>query len=441
MKLTPTSEQEAAIEKIVSEPTKSALIAAELGTGKTLISVEAALRLGVRTVLVAAPLGTRVGWERRFAGQGWTAPIHRVTSKAEGKAAFEALKAKQAGVYIVGREYLRRLDWSKVKPDLVIADECHFFANRKSVSNRKMNSIKSTYRFGVSGTWFGNKFENAWAITRWLWPDKTIVDNSFWRWASQWAKIEYDPFAGQKITGEKNPGAYVAQLPCYIYIKAADFDVVEDVRYVELTPTQRKMYNQMELESVAWLGENPLVSEVPITQRIRLRQMTLGTVTFNAEGEVDFALNCNSGKIEMLKEILSDLDDEPVLILTDSARFAKVVKHRLGDKAALWIGGVSHKEREALIDSFGRSVQYLVATIPAIAEGVDGLQDRCANMVWLSKSENALMNEQVSKRLVRTGQTRPVTSYEIVAENTLDEGVMSRLLQTMLENRQSLGRK
>ncbi len=231
---------------------------------------------------------------------------------------------------------------------------------------------------------------------------------------------------------------YVTKLPCYVEFPTKVGEAVTETRYVDLTPAQRKMYEQMEADSLAWLRDNPLVAELPVVQRIRLRQMTLGTVTFDDEGGIGFDLDCKSSKLDALREILADLEDEPVLILTDSQRFAEVVVHRLGDKAREWSGKVSHADREKLITDFGKNFRWLVATIPSLAEGIDGLQQVCANVVWLSKSENMTLNHQALGRLVRTGQQRQVTSYEIVARETLDEGVLSRLIENQLEMAKSL---
>ena len=67
-KMTPTEDQEHAIRRMVAEAddTGGVILGAEMGTGKTLICVETALRLRAEVILIIAPLGTRVGWERTF---------------------------------------------------------------------------------------------------------------------------------------------------------------------------------------------------------------------------------------------------------------------------------------------------------------------------------------------------------------------------------------
>jgi len=424
----PTQEQETDILRIMEEPTKAALIGSEMGQGKTLTAVEVATRLDVKTIVVICPLSVRVNWERTFARQGNLLDQRRIDGTKKGKAAWEMLAHNEPGIYILGREFFRTKDWSKIKPDMVIFDEVHAVQNRKSIGFRKLKLLKPTWKLALSGTPAGNKFQGMWSITRWLWPN--IIDRSFWRWVTDWARSEEDYFSGIKILGEREPGAFVSSLPCYVRREAnLETEYVQEIRYVELTPAQRKLYEQMEKDSLMWLEENPAVAEVPIVQRIRLRQVTLGVPYINEYDEVDFNLDCKSSKIDALNDIIKDMDDdEPLLVLCESAKFVKVVAHRLGDNAREWSGDVSHAERDRIKQDFiAGKFRFLVATIPSIAEGVDGLQEVCNHVVWLSQSDNGLLNEQAAARLHRTGQRRHVYSWVIQAENTYDSGVFNNL--------------
>jgi SNF2 family DNA or RNA helicase len=122
------------------------------------------------------------------------------------------------------------------------------------------------------------------------------------------------------------------------------------------------------------------------------------------------------------------------LILTDSRKFADVVVSRLGDKAMAWHGEVSQVKREERKKKFiDGDIRYLVAVTSAIAEGVDGLQHATRNILWLSRSDNRLLNEQAMARVMRQGQTRQVRSVEILAVDTYDDGVLSSQLQSAFE--------
>jgi superfamily II DNA or RNA helicase len=325
--------------------------------------------------------------------------------------------------------------WSKV-PDLVLFDEVHRAQNRSSKTFKTLKQVKAGFKMAMSGTPTGNRFDGAWSVTKWLWHDK--IPNSYWEWVDRWCAVQYDHFApnNKKIVGEKVPGSFFNSLPCYVRIESKlDVEIEKFIKYVELTGEQRKAYDQLEKSMITWVEGNPLIVEFPITLRARLRQATLGMFSVDNEGDVTFADDCKSSKIDAMFEILDDeWDGEPALILTDSRKFADVVVSRLGDKAMAWHGEVSQVKREERKKKFiDGDIRYLVAVTSAIAEGVDGLQHATRNILWLSRSDNRLLNEQAMARVMRQGQTRQVRSVEILAVDTYDDGVLSSQLQGAVE--------
>lgn len=429
---------------MISEQTKSALNASLMGTGKTLMAVEVAKGINAQTVLIIAPLNTYWGWYDTIQRQtDYQSTIYKIDSTTKGKVAMDELSAGVAGWYFIGREYFRTKDWSKIKPDLALVDECHFAQNRKSKSFTALKTLDAGFKLSMSGTPFGNNFEGFWAVTRWLWKDTNIVNKSFWKWVEQYAKTDYSPFAGVEIVGERNPGQFANSLPCYIRLKPKhNLEVVQEIRYVDLTPAQRKIYDKFERDLVVWLEENPMVAEVPIAARIRLRQITLAVPSIAPDGGVYFEDNAVSTKYKALQEILEDNPDDSVLILTDSQKYAKMVTNRLNAKhevAFEWSGEANQKQREAAKQRFlSGEIKYIVAVIPAIAEGVDGLQDVCSTVVWLSHSDSNLMNQQVLDRIRRRGQKEAVKVYDIIARDTYDEGQLSTLVEKQLQTNLSL---
>jgi superfamily II DNA or RNA helicase len=443
--LTPTAEQAKAIAKIVTEPTRAALNGSTMGAGKTLIAVEVAKGLGAETILIIAPLGTRLGWKVTFERQGVTLPFKWISSSKEGKQARDDWQWQLPGIYFVGVEYFARLGWEGARTrsktwakvaDLVLFDEVHRSQNRNSKTYKTLKQVTGGFKLSMSGTPTGNKFEGAWAVTKWLWDES--ISNSFHTWASIWCKFDYNHFSpgGKQIVGEREPGAFFSSLPCYVRIESElDVDIQEDTRYVELSLPQRKAYDALEKNMITWVEGNPLVVEFPITLRARLRQASLGMFSVDEVGEVTFDLECKSSKLDAMLEVLKDdWDNEPALILTDSRKFADVVVHRLGERAKAWHGNVSQAEREdrkkAFIDG---DLDYIVAVTAAIAEGVDGLQHATRNVLWLSRSDNRLLNEQAMARVMRQGQTRAVRSVEIIALDTYDSGVLSSHMEKAIE--------
>lgn len=441
--LTPRPEQERAILALLDNATKGSLNASLMSSGKTLMHVEQGIRMGAKRVVIIGPLGTVDGWQNAMSTQsGGTLRLRHITSKKDGLAHYRALISGEAGWYFIGREFFRssKIDPEKMKHvDLGIYDEVQMAASRSSVGHKKLMRFQPDYRVACSATWFGNKVENMWSVSRWLWPE--LTDRSFWRWANQWLTMEFDPFAGKKITGEKVPGAYAKSLPLYIRIEPTLVELMEpEERWVDLTPTQKKMYDQMEKNMFVQLSEESyLVVEVPIAMRTRLRQLTMATFqTREVERrgevveEVFFPEGAKSSKFDELTELIAENPDEPMLILSDSAQWVELAASRLKNSFA-WKGGVSQELRnQAKADFIDGKIKYIVAQIAAIGEGVSDLQFGSNIIVWASQSDSNYLNMQARGRIHRTGQERPVRQIFIKARDTIDDEQHLNLLNKQI---------
>jgi superfamily II DNA or RNA helicase len=448
--------QERDIEKLIAND-GTGLVATQVGGGKTLIAIEVAKRLKTKTNFVIAPKGThKRAWERTIKLQIPNAVVRYVNSSADGKQAFLDMEAGIEGWYLISPEFFRNYHWRGIEPDLAVFDEVHRASNRQSKTAKMLHTLKAKRRIGMSGTIAGNKIEGFWSVLRWVYPE--VAGRSFWGWVEEYCETKVDFFAGKIVDSEKTPGRIVTSIPCYIrhlkrerccdlHPNGIDHElpaVQEEVRTVELSVAQRKIYKKLEKDLFVWLGDNPLAVEAPVAVRTRLRQITLGVPMIDEETqEVNFAEDCESSKLSEFFQIISDHPEgEQMLVLTHSQKFAKVTVARLrkaGHTAFEWSGQATQKVRdEALEDFIAGKVQFIVAVISAIGEGTDGLQEATNVVVWLSKDDNRLLNEQASGRLDRRGQKKSVISYEIIAEDTYDEGQYSKLIQDKIKMNHSL---
>lgn len=510
------------------------LLALDVGLGKTLVATDTLrnldfqgkISLATGRVLIIAPLNTHDGWQRtllRQFGEDLPVRVHpsgsRKTKKAEQW--WESLANHDPGVYIIGweafrgtgtreqrQEYKRACEEArelgKTLPprpiymywrvygqfEAVIADEIQRASNRRSTTTKTLWTVDAKWRYGLSATPAGNKVEGYWAVAKWLWPDKYP---HFWPWANNFCSVEWDPYSGKKVAGEKSPGLIVRDFPCYIHRTQRQVlkelpEVIEREILVDMLPAQRKIYSQFEGEALAWLENHPVATPLPITQRLRLRQVALGvprvesvnrrhrrepemtpgefeqmlpsfveqgaseqeieqlrtelTTTTWHEADVDevtFSDTARSNKIEALKEIIKDLPHaEPVLVFTHSARFIPAVVHQLNKAkiyAVEWSGRTSTEERQRIKESFGArgGPQVIVAGLGAIGEGVDGLQRVCSTEVWLSQHDNNMLNMQAKGRLLRLGQEEVVNRFVIKSRDTIDLRVYERLAENTQE--------
>jgi hypothetical protein len=441
-----------AVDRMVNEPTRAALNASQYGTGKTVVTVEVGQRVAPNGVkLVVAPLFTKYGWQTTISGQYPDQSIKFINSKKSGQQALLDLLAGVPGWYIIGREYFasRRIH-SQIAPvspriDFLAYDECARWANYKSQGFKMMKQMKPGYRMALSATPGANKFSGLFAITHWLWP-KYEGHDSYWKFVADHCETEIDYYAGVIVKGEKEPGSYVSSLPCYVRLEK-DFGepIIERIE-IDLSSAERKIYETFERALIVWIKDHPLIAKFPIVKRLRLRQMTLGTVALEIDADgnekVFFDKDMKSTKYDTLLSYLG-VHPEPALILTHSAKYANVVAYQLvrdGYKALPWTGEVPEDLRQAMKLAFEADggLDYIVATIGSIGEGIDGLQKRARLMIWLSRDDNNMLNEQAFRRLHRRGQERQVVSVDIVARDTYDDGQLSKLVEQAIQMNASL---
>lgn len=402
-------------------------------THNTLVAVEAILRADTKVNLIIGPLNTFLGWSKTFKRQGGS-DLRFIDARKAGKQALEDLVSGVPGNYFIGPERMRTMVWGDFPVDFVVLDECHRIASRKSKTFKTFKTFKSEYMVSMSATPAGNKVEGLWSVGKSLWPD--AVNNSFWKWCTEYLVEVYDPYTYKKYGGERQPGRILHDFPSVaempnIYTATPAIHEIE----VELNPTQRKHYRELEEDAITFLEENPLIAELPGTKYIRLIETTLATPSVDMVwddelGEerqhVYFKDDARSTKADAILEILADLqvaEPVPVMIYTHSRKFATFLTKRLqsrGIEARQFVGGMSTDERAWKMENFGKDFSVMVATIQTISEGTDGLQDRCANEIWASVSDNGILNEQAIGRLSRQGQKHKVNRFVLMAKDTVE---------------------
>ena len=502
------AKQDAAIEKmLLPESDGGALLAFDMGLGKTRTACMFARKYEARVVLVVVPLQTMEDWQKTVEEQYPGMPVRIIkgdpkgAKKTPGADAMTAFRWRQKGVYLVTHQYWEGQAWVQEpikkrrkteeqryrKVDsgawrggnfLFVFDESHRAANAQSWTFMALMNLTpfaegGPFKLSMSGTFMGDRFDGAYGATKWVWPHRTdIIPRSIFDWRTMWAEVKYDRFAprNQKVVGEKVEGAFVSALPCYIREESNMPPTIPHTVMVDIYPEQRRVYGELDDKMVAWINENPLIAEYSITKRARQRQATLAMPTIEFDEvtgalEVSFDDDAESAKVDALfKEMdgkgeLGDLlVGEPLLLLTDSQQFARLLTLRLneryGDYAREWSGKVAREKgkqkrtadrpyRKGIKQDFiDGKIKYLVGVQAAMGTGTDGLQYTTAHIVvHMSKSDYRINNEQGVSRLNRTGQEQEVHEVSFIARDTIDTGQWSAQMETAVKQMRSMRAK
>lgn len=424
---------------------RSALIANEMGTGKTYeaIALDLVRRSAIpqtnkswTPTLVVAPLTIlETTWKRHFETLAPDLKVIAIDPKARGTF-LASLRKKQHDVYILHWDVLRIIgeDLKQVIWFHIIADEAHRAKNRKAQQTRALKALKTAWKTALTGTPVMNKPEDLWSILNWLYPE---VWRSFWKFYDRFVNYEVQyPHNYRKILGPKNEKELRELIDPY-FTRRTKQEVLKDLpdKYytvieVELSPKQRKIYDQMKKDMIAWLEsqdeEKPLAAPVVIAQLIRLQQFALAYADVTDDGVI---LTDPSSKIDALMQMLEDNPDEPIVVFSQFKRAITLVERRLESAGIRYVritGDDSSHARTDAVDDFqaGRANVFL-GTIGAGSEGIT--LTRSSTVVFLDRDWTPARNAQAEDRLHRIGQKDAVQVIDIVAKDTVDQMRMEKL--------------
>jgi SNF2 family DNA or RNA helicase len=411
----------------------SALIANEMGTGKTYeaIARDQRFRNGrPGATLVIAPLTILEDvWKKHF--EELTDLKVVALDPKDRKRSWAYWHAIAGDVFIVHWEALRLMpELQEVQWLHVIADEVHRAKNRKAQQTKALKTIKRVrYKTAMSGTPVVNRPDEMWSILNWLYP-KTYT--SYWRFFNRYVATETKYFRGRTvrvITGPKNLEAMHEELEPF-YVRRRKEEVLPDLpdKYyteikVDLTPTQRRAYDTMRKEMIAWIGnqeQEVLAAPVVIAQLIRLQQFAVAFAEYDGD---HIRLSEPSSKLDALMEVL-DESEESIVVFSRFKQLVNLASRRLDSASISYVtltGDTGQAVRRLNVDRFQKGdVRVFVGTLGAGGIGIT--LTRASTVCFLDRDWSPALNLQAEDRLHRIGQTNAVQVIDIVARNTVDAG-------------------
>jgi len=445
--------QQEDIDKLFSSA--SVLITNEMGTGKTYeaVALDYFRRQGnitVKTLVVCNKAGVEATWYKHFSELCPEVPIVIMDAKARG-AFVKAAQSKQGGIFIahwegirLEHQSLRDVPWYHI-----IADECQKMQNRKAQVTQAIKKFKPTFRTAMSGTPITTNVEQYWSVLNWLWPS---VFRSYWSYYKRY--ITYDIKYPEGYHINKRPQnieellailepftvRHLKKEPCCEHHPNGVMPWLPDKMYeqywVDLTPVQRKAYNDMKRDFVSWVGaqgDKPLVAPVVIARLVRLQQFALAyaEVVYDNDEEEEHGLGRvilsePSSKFEAAEEIILEHVEagEQVVVYSQFSQAIKLLGKRLekaGINHALYTGATSDSERTRIVRGFlAGEIGVFAGTIKAGGIGLDLFT--ASTVIFLDRSWSPSENVQAEDRLHRHGQKNSVRIIDIMARNTIDLG-------------------
>jgi SNF2 family DNA or RNA helicase len=204
----------------------------------------------------------------------------------------------------------------------------------------------------------------------------------------------------------------------------------DEYLHTSLSGEAARVYDQMEHTLLAWLetASAPVIAQNAMSKLMFLARIASGHV--KDESGVEHWVHHN--KEDLLAELLDDLPpDEPVVVFA-RFRFDLEAIHRAAEKCGRLSGELSgevsaRRDLQAWQRGRREDPTVLAAQIQSGSVAIDLTRARIA--VFYSIGFKLDDYTQARARVYRTGQTRPVMYYHLIARNTVDELIRRALMR------------
>jgi SNF2 family DNA or RNA helicase len=328
------------------------------------------------------------------------------------------------------------------KPEVVIADEAHRLKKHDGKRAKAVIALGdiARFRYPLTGTPILNSAMDIFNIFRFLDRGETF-GKSFFKFRAIWFEDDNAAWSGKQGYFPKyspRPETY-QQLNQLIYrkcltVKKQDcLDLPPFVRkkvYVELSPEQRKLYEEMKKDYITWIesqdarGEKrAVVAQMAVTKALRLQQIVTGYAKAD-DGHIHKIKN--NPRLDALKELLVEHTPNHKIIVwsvfhenyDDIASLCRELKIEFAELH----GRVAQKDRDANIARFCRdpACRVLIGNQSAGGIGINLVESDIS--VYFSKNFSLEHDLQSEGRNYRGGSEihRSVTRIDIVAEDSID---------------------
>lgn len=213
------------------------------------------------------------------------------------------------------------------------------------------------------------------------------------------------------------------------------FDLPDKVflkREVELTPEQRKAYDQMVLAALATFDQGISTTMNTLTQIMRLQQIVCGHVTLDT-GEV---VTLKNNRMDELLAAIEESDGK-IIIWANFRHDIEAIKLALQKEygmssVATYFGDTTAEERSDIVDRFQDPNSELRFFVGQPRTGGYGLTlTEAHTMIYYSNNYDLEIRLQSEARIDRYGQKNKMTYIDLASPDTVDEKIVEALQKKM----------
>lgn len=419
---------------------KICLIADEPGLGKTIQGIGAAVKLGIKNILVVCPAVVKINWQREI--DKW----HVGSPKIQILYGYRPPKDLWGDVVIVNYDLLTGEESALVKMlcarrwKLGIFDECHVLRNMQAqrtaaVLSKKHGGIAHSCEriILLSGTPILNRPAEFYPILRTLSP-RTINPHRLLEHYETYFCAGHYGEKGWNASGSSNAEELNRRLRSTIMMRRMKNDVLKD-----LPP---KTYQMLSIEPDAKAGilvkeENEIVDMQGWRTNMQKMSLNLPNPDEDTYGQALGKLarirkELAIWKVPIVVKHVEDMLENGVEKILVFAYHRDVVE-TLEKKFAKYnpmkiIGGMTAIAKQTQVDAFQQDPSVRVGVCNILAAGVGITLTAASNVVFAETTWSPGEIDQAVDRCHRKGQKENVLAQFIVVRGSIDEHIMRTIV-------------
>lgn len=438
--LVPYPHQEATVKRVIGELRGRAILADEVGLGKTIeagmIIKEYCLRGLAKKILILTPASLCRQWAAELSQKFALYPV-----LAKGDFDWKRYDLVIASLDLAKQEKHRQVIES-LYYDLLVVDEAHKLKNPITKNWQLVSRIRKKFFLLLTATPLQNDLKELFNLISLLRPGQLGSYRTFRR-----------QFMADKRTA-KNPEELRSLLSRVMIRNKRGPQIKLPPRRVAtmpltLSPEEKELYERVtafvkeEYRKGEGAGVNPLTL-ITLQREVCSSSFAAATTLFHlsrkaseTEAEKIVALMELSGrlkentKMNLVEEILRQTGEEKVIIFTEFLATQRYIHARLKRKGILALtfdGSMSASKKDFTLGRFRRDPAHRV--LICTESGGEGVNLQfCRTMINYDLPWNPMRLEQRIGRIHRLGQTREVYVYNLVSRGTIEEHLLRLLME------------
>ena len=417
-----TEQQRKAIDFICNKD--AGVIVAGTGVGKTIMSLTAIAEHGGKWI-VAAPPNVIAGWPTE--ASKWEHTCHLKLALLNGTP--EQREKKLASDWDIALISLNSLTWLlEHRPNAtnIIIDELSKAAGKQTAKLKTKKFDYITKRIGLTATPVSESFEKLYSMLRILDKGAALGTNK-----QRYLDTFFYPTDFKRYNWKLSVGSdsrimdIIKHLIHDVEVNKADtLPPIEYEDVVFTMPDQtRKLYDTMRKDLLIEGNDSDVVAANMAVLSGKLRQISCGFVIDEAGEVIESDTRRAQTAVNLLDECPSG-----ALMLYEYNHQREQLERLLDKKGVRYQSVYGGSDKNKAIQAFkDNQIDVLVAQINTLSHGTNGLQYCTDTVIFTQPVWSNDANEQAVGRVWRQGQTRPVTIFTVVCDDTIDDLVLTRL--------------